>query len=151
MTFGADIDTLNLLLDKLRYIFSGYNTIRESFLEMNDLYKQGQVPDKEFFEKLHESINGFSALEFLSIKAVFEIKKSLDRTTGSSSSRTTQIPSFDMASQGHSLASFITTGNPTGWESSVLRPQAESNVCVHCGALAKKIAKFCANCGKKLQ
>ena len=76
MSFGIDVDTLSLTFDKLQYIFNGFGQIRESFLETTTKYKQEGISDAEFFDKVLEGVMRFSALEFLAIKAVFEIKKS---------------------------------------------------------------------------
>ena len=147
MAFGGDVDTLNLLFDKLQYIFSGYNTIRDSLLEMNELYKQGKIAERDFFEKLYESINRFSALEFLSIKSVFEIKKTLDKSTGAPSTKHQNL-SVNLPQPNNSVASFITAKNlprPDTPQSS----QEKGNVCSNCGVIMNKLSKFCTNCGNK--
>ena len=149
MAFGGDIDTLNLLFDKLQYIFSGYDPIRESLIEMTNLYKQGKVSERTYFEKLHESINGFSALEFLLIKAAFEIKKALDKPSGRDSSKH-HIPSVNHASPSGSFASFITVKNLSRPDAHLLS-QKEGNVCSHCGVtINNTLSKFCTICGNKL-
>lgn len=148
MAFGGDVDTLNLLFDKLQYIFSGYNTIRDSFLEMNGLYKQGKIAERDFFEKLYESINRFSALEFLSIKSVFEIKKTLDKSTGTTSNKHQNL-SVNLPSTGNSVASFITEKNLPRADTLQL-PQKKENICSSCGVIMNKLSKFCTNCGSKL-
>ena len=141
------MDTLNLLFDKLQYIFSGYNTIRESFLGLFDLYKQGKISDREFFEKLHESINRFSALEFLLIKAMFEIKKRLDKAHNLSNKR--EIMTDNPPLSGNSLASFIMAKNLPKPDMDIL-PQKERNVCLRCGIIMNRTSKFCTNCGNKI-
>ncbi|MGI0072503.1 MAG: hypothetical protein ACREA3_01670 [Nitrosotalea sp.] len=149
MAFGGDVDTLNLLFDKLQYIFSGYNPIRDSFLEMNNLYKQGKISERDFFEKLHESINRFSALEFLLIKTAFEIKKTLDKSSGRSSSKH-EIPSVNLPPPSNSLASFITAKNLPRSDVYALY-QGAGNVCSRCSVIMNRLSKFCTNCGSKLQ
>lgn len=148
MTFGGDVDTLNLLFDKLQYIFSGYHTIRDSFLEMNDLYKQGKIAERDFFEKLYESISRFSALEFLSIKSVFEIKKTLDKSTSTPTSKHQNL-SVNLPSPNNSVTSFITAKNLPRPDMLQLY-QEKGNVCSHCGVIMNKLSKFCTNCGSKL-
>lgn len=148
MSFGGDVDTLNLLFDKLQYIFSGYGIIRDSFIEANDLYKQGKISNKEFFEKVHESINRFSALEFLLIKATFEIKKTLNRSSGKSGK--TEIPTVNLSPPSNSLASFITAKNLPNPDADML-PQKDKKTCPHCGISIKKLSKFCTSCGNKIQ
>lgn len=148
MAFGGDVDTLNLLFDKLQYIFSGYHTIRDSFLEMNDLYKQGKIAERDFFEKLYESINRFSALEFLSIKSVFEIKKTLDKSTSTSTSKHQNL-NVNIPSPNNSVTSFITAKNLPRPDTLQLF-QEKGNVCSNCGVITNKLSKFCTNCGSKL-
>jgi len=148
MTFGGDIDTLNLLFDKLQYIFSGYNTIRDSFLKMNDLYKQGKIAERDFFEKLYESINRFSALEFLLIKSVFEIKKMLDKSTDTTSSKHKNL-SVNLPPTSNSVASFIIAKNLPRPDT-LLLSQEKGSVCPNCSIIMNKLSKFCTNCGNKL-
>lgn len=74
---GGSVDTLNMLFDKLDSLFSESQSYYETFLDTNNLYKQGKIPDKEFFQKLGDYVVAYSALEFLAIKVMFEIRKSL--------------------------------------------------------------------------
>src|SRR5579863_4733682 len=110
MSFGGDVDTLSLTFDKLRYIFNGYDAIRDSFLEINTLYIQGNIIDYEFFSKIQESVMRFSALEFLAIKSIFEIKKSLYRNiriTTNVADKTAESAVSDIRTSNHSVSSFI--------------------------------------------
>ena len=50
MSFG-EVDTLNMLFDKLQSLFDESQGYYESFLDTNNMYKKGQLSDKEFFEK----------------------------------------------------------------------------------------------------
>lgn len=85
---GGAVDTLNMLFDKLEALFDESQGYYETFLDTNNLYKQGKISDKEFFQKLGDYTVAYSALEFLAIKVMFEIRKAL----GSSASGTTQSP-----------------------------------------------------------
>jgi len=67
MSFG-EVDTLNLLSDKLNSLFDESQNYYESFLDTNNMYKNGKLSDKEFFQKLGDYVVAYSALEFLSIK-----------------------------------------------------------------------------------
>src|SRR5207245_3566916 len=78
MSFG-EVDTLNLLFDKLSNILNDTQGYYESFLEANTMYKQGKLSDREFFEKLGDYVVAYSALEFLAVKVISELKKSLDK------------------------------------------------------------------------
>ena len=76
MSFG-EVDTLNMLFDKLQSLFDESQGYYESFLDTNNMYKKGQLSDKEFFQKLGDYTVAYSALEFLLSKVIFEMRKSL--------------------------------------------------------------------------
>ena len=73
MSFG-EVDTLNMLFDKLQSLFDESQGYYEQFLDTNNMYKQGKIGDKEFFQTLGDYTVAYSALEFLAIKVIFEIK-----------------------------------------------------------------------------
>jgi len=85
MSFG-EVDTLNMLFDKLQNLFDESQGYYESFLDTNNMYKKGQLSDKEFFQKLGDYTVAYSALEFLAIKVIFELKKSIGSGSGSTQS-----------------------------------------------------------------
>ena len=91
MSLG-EVDTLNLLSDKLNNLFDESQDYYESFLDANNMYKKGKLTDKEFFQKLGDYVVAYSALEFLSIKVIFELKKSIDKLPGGSAPGGTQSP-----------------------------------------------------------
>ncbi|MDE1815864.1 MAG: zinc ribbon domain-containing protein [Thaumarchaeota archaeon] len=151
MAFGGDVDTLSLTFDKLQYIFNGYDQIRDSFLDANSVYKQGKFPGN-FFDKIQEGVMRFSALEFLAIKSIFEIKKSIDKSSGIVKNDNDINTSMDLSvpPTSHSIASFIVAGVlPTPNHSNSQKKQNEVN-CPQCTTPIKKNANFCTNCGIKL-
>ena len=85
MSFG-EVDTLNMLYEKLESLFDESQGYYESFLDTNNMYKKGQLSDKEFFQKLGDYVVAYSALEFLAIKVIFEMKKSMGSGTGNTQS-----------------------------------------------------------------
>ena len=172
MSFG-DVDTFNLLFDKLQNLLNDSQGYYESFLDANNLYKQGKISDKEFFEKLGDYVVAYSALEFLAVKVIFELKKSLDKITGGSAPGTTQVTgSVPMGGFGNpppthtSSATMPGPGRPPSIVSAAsafgnpgtlptpdpsLLPQSSSGPnCSSCGASLKPTAKFCTKCGKKV-
>lgn len=153
MAFGGDVDTLSLTFDKLRYIFNGYDTIRDSFLEINTLYRQGNIPDYEFFNKIQESVMRFSALEFLAIKSIFEIKKSLYKSIGittNTADKTAESVVSDIHASNHSVSSFIVAGTLPSLRSHATSYRIENTNCLQCGSPIRKNSKFCTNCGNKI-
>ena len=91
MSLG-EVDTLNLLSEKLENLFNESQGYYESFLDANNLYKNGKLTDKEFFAKLGDYTVAYSALEFLAIKVILEMKKSLDKMAGGQAPGGTQSP-----------------------------------------------------------
>lgn len=153
MAFGGDVDTLSLTFDKLRYIFNGYDAIRDSFLEINTSYIQGNITDYEFFSKIQESVMRFSALEFLAIKSIFEIKKSLYRSIGITTNtvdKTVESAVSDIHASNHSVSSFIVAGILPSSSSQVAPSRIEGMNCLQCKSPIRKNSKFCTNCGNKI-
>ncbi|MGQ0795671.1 MAG: zinc-ribbon domain-containing protein [Nitrosopumilaceae archaeon] len=168
MSFG-EVDTLNLLFDKLQSLLNDSQGYYESFLDANTLYKQGKLSEKEFFEKLGDYVVAYSALEFLAVKVIFELKKSLDRMSGGGAPRTPMVPQSGMAGFGQttppqtmspamtgrppqiiSAAAFSSPGALPTPDPSLLPQKSSGPSCTSCGASIRPNAKFCTKCGNKL-
>ena len=54
MSLG-EVDTLNLLTDKLQALFDESQGYYETFLDTNKLYKDGKISDKEFDDYVKEN------------------------------------------------------------------------------------------------
>jgi len=179
MSFG-EVDTLGMLFDKLQSLFDESQGYYESFLDTNNMYKKGQISDKEFFQKLGDYTVAYSALEFLAIKVIFELKKSQGSNSG-----TTQSPGL-MPGMGQpgmmaggmgqpprsGTAENPVGGSPPGIVSAqeafgdvgtlpspdpalmprqTISPQQQSgNGCKSCGAELRPNSKFCTKCGAKV-
>lgn len=152
MAFGGDVDTFSLTFDKLQYIFSGYGQVRDMFIEATEAQKQGTVSLPIFYETVQDAVMRFSALEFLSIKAVFEIKKAMDRETGMPPQGR---PNTDYAVRGQhssvSVASFIGTESAPMARKEHSSLRSEPGHCHNCGNLLKKNMNFCTSCGANLR
>ena len=173
MSFG-DVDTLRLLFDKLQNLLNDSQGYYESFLDANNLYKLGKMSDKEFFEKLGDYVVAYSALEFLAVKVIFELKKSFDKIAGGSAPGTTQVTgSVQMGGFGMSppsthisaatmpgpgrppsIVSAATAFNNPGTlptpDPSLMPKSTGGSRCSFCGTQIKSTAKFCTKCGKKI-
>jgi hypothetical protein len=172
MSFG-EVDTLNMLSDKLESLFDESQGYYESFLDTNNMYKQGKLGDKEFFQRLGDYVVAYSALEFLSIKVIFEIRKSLQSGSGN-----TQSPGLmpGMGQPGMGQSGMIppragTAENPVGGPPGIVSAQdafgdpgtlpspdpalvarqtVSTNGCPSCGSPLRPNSKFCTKCGNKL-
>ncbi len=178
MSLG-DVDTLNLLTDKLTALFDESQGYYESFLDANNLYKNGKLTDQQFFQKLGDYTVAYSALEFLAIKVIFEIKKSLDKIAGGAAPGGTHSPGLmpGMGSPGMMGGMGMqtppragTNQNPVGAPPSVIsaqgfsdpgtlptpdpslvsRPTGTGMHCTNCGGDLRPNAKFCTKCGNKV-
>jgi len=174
MSLG-EIDTLNLTFEKLQALFDESQGYYESFLDANNLYKAGKLSDKEFFQKLGDYTVAYSALEFLGIKTLMEMKKTLDKVS-SGASTGTQSPGLmpGMGQPGmmpgmNPGARVGTADNPAGGPPSVMSapdafnqpgtlpspdpslitPPPSGGTCTTCGASLRPNAKFCTKCGTK--
>jgi len=168
MSFG-DIDTLNLLFDKLQNLLNDTQGYYESFLDANTMYKQGKLSDKEFFEKLGDYVVSYSSLEFLSVKVIFELKKSLDKISSGRTSGSTiaspmppgmgqQVTASTLPGPGQppsiisAAAAFSTPGVLPPPDPALMPRQSSSSgpSCNSCGTPVKSNAKFCSKCGNKI-
>ena len=176
MSFG-EVDTLNMLFDKLDSLFNESQGYYESFLDTNNMYKQGQISDKEFFQRLGDYVVAYSALEFLAIKVIFELKKAIGTGSGN-----TQSPGLmpGMGQPGMMAGGMGappragTAQNPVGGPPGIVSAkeafgevgtlpspdpalvprqtmQSGGNGCPSCGSELRPNAKFCTKCGTKLQ
>ena len=172
MSFG-EVDTLNMLFDKLDSLFNESQGYYESFLDTNNMYKKGQIGDKEFFQRLGDYVVAYSALEFLAIKVIFELRKAMRSGSGN-----TQSPGL-MPGMGHpGMMGGIppragTAQNPIGGPPGIVsakeafgdvgtlpspdpslmprqRIQPADNGCSSCGSSLRPNAKFCTKCGTKV-
>ena len=175
MSFG-EVDTLNMLFDKLDSLFNESQGYYESFLDTNNMYKKGQISDKEFFQRLGDYVVAYSALEFLAIKVIFELKKAIGSGSGN-----TQSPGLmpgmgqpGMMAGGMGMPPRSGTAqNPVGGPPGIVsakeafgdvgtlpspdpalmprqRTQPSGSGCPSCGSELRPNAKFCTKCGSKV-
>lgn len=176
MSFG-EVDTLNMLFDKLDSLFNESQGYYESFLDTNNMYKKGQLSDKEFFQKLGDYTVAYSALEFLAIKVMFEMRKSLGSGSGNTQSPGLMPGMGNPGMMAGGMGAPPRTGtpeNPVGGsppgivsaqeafgdvgtlpspDPSLMPRQTVSvpngNGCSSCGSELRPNAKFCTKCGAK--
>jgi hypothetical protein len=175
MSFG-EVDTLNMLFDKLSSLFDESQSYYESFLDTNNMYKKGQISDKEFFQKLGDYTVAYSALEFLAIKVIFELKKSIGSNSGNTQSPGLMPGMGQPGMMAGGMGQPPRTGtaeNPVGGsppgivsaqeafgdvgtlpspDPSLMPRQTitqNSNGCLSCGAELRPNSKFCTKCGAK--
>jgi ribosomal protein L40E len=151
---GDDVDTLSLMFDKLQYIFRGYDSYIQAFTEMHALYKQDKLSEREYYHGMTDAVLKYSALEFLGLKTMFEIKKALNRMNNPSS---THASILGLASGGlgapsgtqNSISSFISAKSLPGRDDVAQKTLRNEKHCTSCGNMVPIETKFCRNCGNK--
>jgi ribosomal protein L40E len=172
MSFG--VDTLGGLTEKLKRLIEDTQNLYESFIDANQLYKQGKMRDKEFFIKIGEYLVSTSALNFLAVRVILEIKNAMDKGTSIKSPTGGSASSPSAPQAGFGIGGFVGTGGTVGPAAAsgndytlpspqeptfkpvdieLPRPRASSTTtttknCIACNASIPVHAKFCSKCGR---
>ncbi len=77
MSFG--VDTLGGLTEKLKQLVNDTQNHYESLIDDTQLYKKGKISEKEFFGKIARYMISLSALNFLAIRVLLELKSAADK------------------------------------------------------------------------
>jgi ribosomal protein L40E len=172
MSFG--VDTLGGLTEKLKRLIDDTQNLYESFIDANQLYKQGKMRDKEFFVKIGEYLVSTSALNFLAVRVILEIKNAMEKGTSIKSPTGGSASSPSAPQAGFGIGGFVGTGGTVGSAAAsgndytlpspqeptfkpvdieIPRPRASSTTtttknCIACNASIPVHAKFCSKCGR---
>lgn len=162
MSFG--VDTLGGLAEKLKQLVNDTQNLYESFLDANQLYKQGKMGDKEFFAKIGDYLVATSALNFLAVRVIIEMKSAMEKGTSiKSPAGASSYPSAPQA--GFGVGGFVGAGGTVGpageytlpspqeptfkpVDIELPKPRAGTKSCIVCGASIPAQAKFCSKCGR---
>jgi hypothetical protein len=113
-SFG--VDTLGGLTEKLKQLINDTQNQYENLLDSTQLYKQGKMNDKEYFSSIGKYLIASSAMNFLAIKVILEVKSAIDK--GSSLKNPTggiadTNPSIG-SSGGFGIGGFVSGGGSAG-------------------------------------
>ena len=108
LIMSSGVDTLGALTEKLKQLINDTQDRYESFIDSTQLYKQAKVNEKEYFSKIGEYLVATSAMNFLAIRVILEMKSTMEKgsslknPTGglASSSTTTTTPQADFGISG---------------------------------------------------
>ena len=81
MSFGMPVDVLGTLSDKLKEMLKETQEHYSTFLNSSQLYKQRNMSENEFFDKITHYLVTVSALDFLAVRVVLELKSAMDKGT----------------------------------------------------------------------
>ena len=170
MSFG--VDTLGGLTEKLKQLINDTQNLYESFIDANQLYKQGKMGDKDFFVQMGEYLVATSALNFLAVRVILEIKNALEKGASIKSPTGTSSSSPTAPQAGFGIGGFVGTGGSVGpagtgggneytlpspqeptfkpVDIELPKPRATSTTknCVACNTPIPAHAKFCSKCGR---
>ena len=76
-SFG--VDTLGGLTEKLTQLINDTQNAYETLIDSTQRYKQGKMNEKEYFSSIGKYLIASSAMNFLAIKVILEIKSAIDK------------------------------------------------------------------------
>jgi hypothetical protein len=79
MSFGVDV--LGTLTEKLRQMVNETQGQYSNFAIVNNMYKEGQINERDFFDNVSTYIINVSALNFLAVRVLIELKSTIDKGT----------------------------------------------------------------------
>ena len=72
-----NVDALGGLAEKLKQLVNETQEHYESLVEDSQLYKKGKINEREFFGKIGDYLISSSALNFLAVRVILELKSAL--------------------------------------------------------------------------
>jgi hypothetical protein len=153
------VDVLGTLSEKLKQLTNEAKDHHSSFTDLTKLYKEDKINEKDFFSKILDYVVTSSALTFLMIRVILELKSALEKgttikdVTGGTTS-TSSAPQMG----GFGIGGFISSGGIVGKEQTMPTLRNEdvslpstttaSKTCKECGTVLPIKARFCSKCGK---
>lgn len=111
--YSGAVDVLGSLTEKLKQQTNDTQGHYESFIDATQLYKQGKMDEKEFFTKISDYVVATSAMSFLAIRVILEIKSAMDKGTPMKNA-TGEMTSPPAPQAGFGIGGFVGTGGTVG-------------------------------------
>jgi hypothetical protein len=172
---SSGVDTLNTLAERLKETINEIQERYESFIDSNQLYRQGKINERDFFASIGDYLVASSAMNFITVQTIFEMKSFVEgkAPAGDRPEQIISSPSPVFSSKGGIVNSKYTTESKTvgGEQYNLTKPQQPSfepvengsrsrsidsgqnrpkntKDCIVCGKAIPMQAKFCTRCGK---
>ncbi len=165
MPFGVDV--LGTLSEKLKQLMNETHDNHRFFIDLTKLYKEEKINEKDFFSKILNYVVTISALNFLTVRVILELRSALEKGTTIKDATGGAASSFSPSqSTGFGISSFISSVGTLSQEHIVPAPKNEhdlhrrkmeisspttitpSKTCNKCRTVLPIQAKFCGTCGK---
>jgi hypothetical protein len=115
--YSGAVDVLGSLTEKLKQQINDTQEKYESFIDATQLYKQGKTNEKEYFANIGDYLISTSALDFLAIRVILEMKSAIDKGTLMKKATGVMAPSSSPSPQaGFGIGGFVGTGGAVGGE-----------------------------------
>ena len=114
--YSGAVDVLGTLTEKLKLQINDTQDKYESFIDATHVYKQGKMNEKEYFAKIVDYLVSTSALDFLAIRVILEIKSAIDKSTlmKNALGGMASPPSPPSPQAGFGIGGFVGTGGAVG-------------------------------------
>jgi ribosomal protein L40E len=117
--YSGAVDVLGSLTEKLKQQINDTQDMYESFIDATQLYKQGKMNEKQYFAKIGDYLVSTSALDFLAIRVILEMKSAIDKGTlmknATGGKASPSSPSSSSPPQaGFGIGGFVGTGGSVG-------------------------------------
>ena len=169
---SAGADTLSILTEKLKKTINEIQDRYESFIDSNQLYKQGKIKERDFFASIGDYLVASSAMNFITVQTIFEIRSLVERKASAhnehgqtESGVSTMSPhgiaggsKFAVTSQTPTAAGQFSMPKPQQPPSAVTETSDQQRTgngqdssavknCTTCKRAIPKQAKYCSQCG----
>lgn len=152
MSVGANDDSLRVVAEKLKQLTDDTQEQYEAFIDATQLYKKGNVNEKDFLSKLAEYLIGMTSLNFIAIQVLFEVKLAIQTNLSKGQSPVPPPSKTDRDIEGVGFEDIRKTAGVVA-DSTQMTPlrsptkSAKVKNCIVCGSTIPDQAKFCNKCG----
>jgi hypothetical protein len=115
--YSGAVDVLGSLTEKLKQQINDTQDMYESFIDATQLYKQGKMNEKQYFAKIGDYLVSTSALDFLAIRVILEMKSAIDKGTlmkNATGGKASPSPPSSPPQAGFGIGGFVGTGGSVG-------------------------------------